>query len=241
MGSSSSKKTAERNAVQFRVYSFWNAGDSYASCQNFAETPSVLFDKVAVTQLNDDITFVACYRMKPYTKEDVAALTGILKTAVGSSFVGFILRLQLIEEPSWIPVPRMFASPINELAVLWLLTCQLTSIEAIPSPQTLNDRAIKIPITPHRNIGRSDASAPLSHDLGGVHLRDVQARGTEQDPSQEESESIPLNLKTSAGWAYTVDVTVGGVRVPLKVCHCSSALSYNLREGKLPIEAGGWY
>ncbi|WVQ98476.1 hypothetical protein IAU59_005602 [Kwoniella sp. CBS 9459] len=84
MGSSSSKRTVERNAVQFRVYSFWGAGESYPSCLTFADTTSELFDKVAVTQLNDDITFVACYRVKPYNKEDIDALTAMLKIAVGS-------------------------------------------------------------------------------------------------------------------------------------------------------------
>ncbi|OCF35249.1 hypothetical protein I316_02795 [Kwoniella heveanensis BCC8398] len=183
MGNSNSKKSPERNAVQFRVYSFWNAGDSYASCHHFANTPSELFDKVAVTQLNDDITFVACYRMKPYTQQDVRLLTAILKTAVGSSFA-----------------------------------LHLTSTSALPNSRSLQKTAIKIPLTPHTNTGRGETtSVPAirrkTMSDGASEASSIERRGTEQN----ETETIPLNLKTSAGWAYTVDVTVGGIRVPLKV------------------------
>ncbi|WVQ98477.1 hypothetical protein IAU59_005603 [Kwoniella sp. CBS 9459] len=123
----------------------------------------------------------------------------------------------------------MLTTSLNLLAVLSVVVLQVAEVAAVPSPQPFQARAFTVPLTPHKLNGRDGLPAPpMRHmqDSDGLGTISVQERGTQQGGSQQgETESIPLNLKTSAGWAYTVDVTVGGTRVPLKVRPPSTPLA----------------
>nr|XP_018264043.1 uncharacterized protein I303_03921 [Kwoniella dejecticola CBS 10117]OBR86201.1 hypothetical protein I303_03921 [Kwoniella dejecticola CBS 10117] len=85
MGAGSSKPALPLNALHFRVYSFQNH-DSYDRCLEYAGATSDLVGKIAVTQLTDDLTFIACYRVTPYKRKDINLICAEVKTFLGPQY-----------------------------------------------------------------------------------------------------------------------------------------------------------
>ncbi|WVW83299.1 hypothetical protein I302_105318 [Kwoniella bestiolae CBS 10118] len=91
MGNSNSKNALPLNALHFRVYSFQNQG-TYQVCLDYANTMSALVEQVAVTRLTDDLTFIACYRVVPYSKKDIKLVQEEIEAFVGPGYTVYYSR-----------------------------------------------------------------------------------------------------------------------------------------------------
>ncbi|WRT66964.1 uncharacterized protein IL334_003929 [Kwoniella shivajii] len=73
------------HAVHFKVYSFDDLS-TYEKCFAYSETYSDLFDQINVSKLNANITYIACYRTNPYSKQDIEAIRDDIQAFLGPTY-----------------------------------------------------------------------------------------------------------------------------------------------------------